>query len=103
LVTSYVQVSTSFQYELEALALKTYISAAYDNDWITMLICWAVVEGLSHPPTQESKNMSYLIMGKYKGRTEEIDSCEDKQEAERLVGEYQLAFGSDWHIWVKES
>jgi len=29
--------------ELEALALKLYIEAAADNDWFSMLICWAVV------------------------------------------------------------
>lgn len=29
--------------ELEALALKLYVEAAYNNDWLGMLICWAVV------------------------------------------------------------
>lgn len=29
--------------ELEALALKLYIEASADEDWFSMLICWAVV------------------------------------------------------------
>lgn len=34
--------------ELEAIALKGYIEASADNDWIAMLICWAVVLQLEH-------------------------------------------------------
>lgn len=28
---------------LSALAHKLYLHAAYDQDWIGMLICWAVI------------------------------------------------------------
>lgn len=48
--------------ELEALALKLYIEAASDNDWLSMLICWAVVEGLSHPPTHESDSYEQEVL-----------------------------------------
>lgn len=45
--------------------------------------------------------MTYRIMGMYRGKTEEIDSVEDdKKEANRLRGEYALAFGFDWRVWV---
>jgi len=44
----------------------------------------------------------YKIMGKLKGcETEEIDSAETAEDAEYLLGEYQLAFGSDWKLWVE--
>jgi hypothetical protein len=43
----------------------------------------------------------YRIMGNYEGTTEEVDSTDDKKEAIRLRGEYQLAFGSSWSVWVE--
>lgn len=47
--------------------------------------------------------MSWAIKGKYRGRTELIDSSETYNEALALVGEYQLAFGPEWSIWVERS
>lgn len=44
----------------------------------------------------------YKIMGKYKGRIEEIDTADDHKEAEFLLGEYRMAFGPDWTLWVQE-
>jgi hypothetical protein len=34
------------------------------------------------------------------GRTEEIDSADTEQEAETLLGEYRLAFGPTWTLWI---
>ena len=42
---------------------------------------------------------NYLIMGEYRNETEELDSAEDVQEADFLVGEYRIAFSKNWHIW----
>ena len=40
------------------------------------------------------------IWGKYKDKPiEKIDSCK-KEDAEFMVGEYKLAFGSGWTIWA---
>ena len=43
----------------------------------------------------------YRIMGNYQRSTEEIDHADDEKEALRLQGEYQIAFGKDWSIWVE--
>jgi hypothetical protein len=40
----------------------------------------------------------YRIMGKYRGKTEEIDTAETRKEADRLVEEYRVAFGSQWVV-----
>ena len=45
----------------------------------------------------------FKIMGKYQGKTEEIDTAEDEQNADYLVGEYRMAFGSDWQVWKKSA
>jgi len=40
------------------------------------------------------------IWGKYKdGKPEKLDQASSDQEAMRLLGEYQIAFGKDWSIW----
>ena len=44
--------------------------------------------------------MSFLIMGTYKGQTEEVDSTETAEEAETLLSEYRMAFGSDWTLEI---
>jgi len=45
----------------------------------------------------------FKIIGKYKNnKPEEIDEAETSQEANYLVGEYRLAFGFEWSIWVVE-
>lgn len=35
----------------------------------------------------------FTLWGTYKGKTEEIDSAEERREAEYLLGEYRMAFG----------
>lgn len=52
----------------------------------------------------ESNNTpdKYRIMGKYRGRTEELDSTDSKANAKYMVHEYQLAFGAGWSVWIKE-
>jgi len=42
----------------------------------------------------------FRIMGRYRGRTEELDTADSKSEALRLVGEYRMAFGSGWEVWL---
>jgi len=44
----------------------------------------------------------FKIMGRYMGRTEEIDSAETKKDAEYLLREYKLAFGRAWKLWIEE-
>jgi hypothetical protein len=45
----------------------------------------------------------FKIMGKYQGKTEEIDSAETRSEADYLLGEYRLAYGAGWKLWVKKT
>ena len=42
------------------------------------------------------------IIGKYKGKSEVIDSANGKHEAEYLRREYQIAFGRDWVVTIKK-
>ena len=46
---------------------------------------------------------TYLIMGKYRGKTEQVDTATGEAEANYLVGEYRMAFGSEWVIWKELS
>lgn len=46
--------------------------------------------------------MAYKIIGTYKGKSEVIDTADDRQEALYLKAEYQLAFGAPWRIIIKE-
>jgi hypothetical protein len=48
-------------------------------------------------------NGPYTIYGKYRGKTEEIDTAEDLQSAEYLVGEYGLAYGNKWEVWYEDA
>lgn len=43
----------------------------------------------------------YIIMGTYRGRTEKIDQFCTRREAEYCLGEYRLAFGPEWKLWIK--
>jgi hypothetical protein len=43
----------------------------------------------------------YRILGKYHGRTEEIDCFANRIEAERMLVEYTLALGSSWTLWIE--
>lgn len=45
--------------------------------------------------------MSFRIMGRYRGRSEELDTAETDSEAHRLVAEYRMAFGPDWQVWTE--
>ena len=42
----------------------------------------------------------YKIMGRYRGRAEEVDSADSAEEARRLLGEYVMAFGAGWALWI---
>jgi hypothetical protein len=47
--------------------------------------------------------MAYEIIGKYKNMAKEvIDTAEDKKEANYLLGEYRLAYGSEWSLSLKK-
>ena len=44
----------------------------------------------------------YEIWGRYNGEWEKIDESDNRNDADYLVGEYMMAFGSDWIIeWRK--
>jgi hypothetical protein len=45
----------------------------------------------------------WIIMGRSQYGTEEIDSAETLKDARYLAGEYRLAFGVGWTIWIKRS
>ncbi len=45
----------------------------------------------------------FEIVGVYDGTEEVVDTAEDLTEARYLVGEYQMAFGSDWRIYHREA
>ena len=48
--------------------------------------------------------MSYVIYTSYKGRSkEETDTADTRKEAEFLVGEYRMAFGSTFTVWYEEA
>ncbi len=48
----------------------------------------------------EAGKSEYIIMGSYQGKTEEIDNFETLKEAEKMLAEYRLAYGSDWSLWI---
>ena len=41
----------------------------------------------------------YKILAKYRGETEEVDTADTLQEAQYLVSEYRMAYGSEWIVW----
>lgn len=43
----------------------------------------------------------YKVIGEYKGNREILDETDSIIEAEYLVGEYIMAFGSKWAIWFE--
>jgi hypothetical protein len=45
----------------------------------------------------------YKIMGRYAGRTEEIDEFDSKEEAENMLGEYRMAYGAGWSLWIEDA
>jgi len=47
--------------------------------------------------------MIFTIVGqRERERSEEIDTTETREGADYLLGEYQLAFGPEWNIWIEE-
>ncbi len=44
----------------------------------------------------------YVIYGRYRGNTEEVDTAKDLAETENLVIEYRMAFGPEWEIWTRK-
>ena len=42
----------------------------------------------------------FKIMGTYRGNTELVDEFETRKEAEICLGEYRLAFGLGWSLWI---
>jgi len=45
----------------------------------------------------------YEIRGKYPGEPwETIDEADTKQEANRLLAEYRMAYGPEWRLCVKK-
>ncbi|MHC4229457.1 MAG: hypothetical protein ACYSW0_18660 [Planctomycetota bacterium] len=43
----------------------------------------------------------FLIKGSYNGQTETIDEADTREDALYLLGEYRLAFGQGWRLWIK--
>lgn len=43
--------------------------------------------------------MAINIWGKYRGKSEIIDTAETAKDAAYLVGEYRLAYGHEWTVW----
>ena len=42
----------------------------------------------------------YVIVGTYRGQTEDIDESESLPDAKFMLGEYRLAYGSEWSLRV---
>lgn len=45
----------------------------------------------------------FKIMGRYQGRKETIDTFTSRKEAIRCLGEYRLAFGAGWVLWLVDT
>lgn len=45
--------------------------------------------------------MIYLIMATYRGEKELVDTCNTIEVAMFLKKEYQLAFGSEWSVYIR--
>ena len=45
----------------------------------------------------------YVIRGKYPGQAwEDIDEFDSREETEKMLAEYQLAYGSEWLFTIKK-
>lgn len=42
---------------------------------------------------------TWEIIGRYEGETELLDVIDGAAEAQRVQGEYELAFGAEWFIY----
>lgn len=53
--------------------------------------------------TTEEVSEVYEIRGKYPGEPwETIDEADTKQEANRLLAEYRMAYGPEWRLCIKK-
>lgn len=60
-----------------------------------------MVEKVNHVKPQ--LNEEFKIMGSYKGReAEELDTASTPQEAQYLKGEYVMAYGQDFKVWIED-
>lgn len=41
------------------------------------------------------------IVGIYQGTREIIDTFDTKEEAEKMLSEYKMAYGTDWYLYVE--
>jgi hypothetical protein len=53
--------------------------------------------------------ITYKIFGRrwipnsnYRSHAEELDQTDSRRQAEYLVGEYRMSFGSSWEVWINE-
>ena len=51
----------------------------------------------------QKQHYIYKIMGLSVSGKEELDTAPSRMEADRLVDEYRLAFGTGWSIWCKRA
>jgi hypothetical protein len=61
------------------------------------------VDGETSEEGSDEPGEGYTIYGRYRGKTEEIDTADDLSSAEHLVGEYKLAYGNEWEIWYEDA
>jgi len=47
------------------------------------------------------KKITYIIMGRSRFGTEEIDEFDTFPEAKKMLAEYRMAFNGGWTLWVK--
>lgn len=47
--------------------------------------------------------MTIKIMGRYQGKTEELDTANNENSAEYLISEYRKSIRyAGWHIWQED-
>ncbi len=64
-------------------------------------LLFEMVEKVNH--IKPKLNEEYKIMGSYKGRNAEVlDTASTPQEAQYLKGEYIMAYGQDFKIWIED-
>jgi hypothetical protein len=63
-------------------------------------LLFEMVEKINH--VKPVLNEEFQIMGSYKGKREQLDTASTPKEAQYLKGEYQMAFGNQWTIWIEE-
>lgn len=43
----------------------------------------------------------FKIFGIYEGHGEVVDEFDTEEEAEKMLKEYKMAFGSGWYLYIK--